>query len=114
MGTANFRKKHRETLGGNMAKRKKRTNIKGKGRATARGKARKTSKLVRGKKTKRTITKTIAPKKARAVKPTASGVETVVVDVIEQPAPGVITVTEFEETRVTRPYSDETEDNDEA
>jgi hypothetical protein len=97
-----------------MAKRKKRTNVKGKGRSTARGKARKPSKLARGKKTKRTTTKTKAPKRARAVKPMASGVETVVVDVIEQPAPGVITVTEFEETQVTRPYSDETGDDDEA
>jgi hypothetical protein len=28
--------------------------------------------------------------------------ETVVVDVIEEPAPGVVTITEFEETKVPR------------
>jgi hypothetical protein len=55
--------------------------------------------------TKRTVTKA-KPKPApvkkdvRKVKqPVAPVVETVAVEVIEQPAPGVITVTEVEETR---------------
>jgi hypothetical protein len=34
------------------------------------------------------------------MKPPGPEVETVVVDVIEEPAPGVITVTEFEETQI--------------
>jgi hypothetical protein len=34
------------------------------------------------------------------MKPPGPGVETVVVDVIEEPAPGVITVTEFEGTQI--------------
>jgi hypothetical protein len=39
-------------------------------------------------------------KAARKVKPSvAPAIETVAVEVIEQPAPGVITVTEIEETR---------------
>jgi hypothetical protein len=46
------------------------------------------------------------------MKPPTPAVETVVVDVVEEPAPGVITVTEFEETQVRRPGSDETEDDD--
>jgi hypothetical protein len=46
------------------------------------------------------------------MKPPTPAVETVVVDVVEESAPGVITVTEFEETQVTRPGSDETEDDD--
>jgi hypothetical protein len=105
-----------------MAKRKKRANIKRKGRATARSTARKRSKPVRGKKTKRTLvraktkrttTKKMTRKKARVAKPSpAPGVETVVIDVVEEPAPGVITVTEFEEVQVTRPGSHETEDDD--
>jgi hypothetical protein len=42
-------------------------------------------------------------KAARRVKqPVAPAVETVAVEVIEQPAPGVITVTEVEETEVRR------------
>jgi hypothetical protein len=36
----------------------------------------------------------------KAARPVASAVETVAVEVIEQPAPGVITVTEVEETEV--------------
>lgn len=36
------------------------------------------------------------------MKPWATEIETVVVDVIEQPVPGVTTITEFEETQVAR------------
>ena len=36
----------------------------------------------------------------KAARPVAPAVETVAVEVIEQPAPGVITVTEVEETEV--------------
>jgi hypothetical protein len=39
--------------------------------------------------------------KVQATKPiNAPAIETVVVDVIEEPLPGVITVTEFEETNI--------------
>ena len=45
--------------------------------------------------------KKVARKKAQRVKsPGAPTVETVVVDVIEKPAPDVITITEFEETEI--------------
>ena len=69
------------------------------------GKARKATKSARAKATKRTVArakpKPAPVKKAvRKVKrPAAPAVETVAVEVIEQPAPGVITVTEVEETR---------------
>ena len=95
-----------------MAKRKKRGPMR-RGKSSVRVKARKTSKA-RGKTAKR-ISARAKPKRAaakkkkvHAMKPRAPSVETVVVDVIEQPAPGVITVTEFEETEVTRPGGDET------
>jgi hypothetical protein len=39
-------------------------------------------------------------KKEQRMKPPGPAVETVVVDMIEQPALGVITVTEFEETQI--------------
>ena len=88
-----------------MAKRKKGSKVQKRKEATARPKARKVSKAARGKATKRTVAKARpkpAPvkKAARKVKqPVAQVVETVAVEVIEQPAPGVITVTEVEETR---------------
>jgi hypothetical protein len=67
-----------------------------------RGKSRKMSKA-RGKTAKRTPARAnkrpAATKKVRAMKPSAPSVETVAVEVIEQPAPNVITVTEVEETR---------------
>jgi hypothetical protein len=40
-----------------------------------------------------------AVRKERMKQPVAPAVESVAVEVIEQPAPGVITVTEVEETR---------------
>jgi hypothetical protein len=43
------------------------------------------------------------------MKPLRPAVETVVVDVIEEPAPGVITVTEFEETEIRRGIPDRDE-----
>jgi hypothetical protein len=39
-------------------------------------------------------------KKEQRMKPPGPAVETVIVDVIEEPVPGVITVTEFEETQI--------------
>ena len=99
-----------------MAKRKKRAKVQPKKRAkprrrraTVHGKARKVSKSARGKATKRTVarakpkraaTKKAVRKKEQRMKPPGPEVETVVVDVIEEPAPGVITVTEIEETQI--------------
>ena len=85
-----------------MAKRKKASKVQKRKTATAHGKSRK----VRGAKaTKRSVARA-KPKRApvkkaarRMKQPVAPAVETVAVEVIEQPAPGVITVTEVEETR---------------
>ena len=77
-----------------MAKRKKQSSkvLKRKG-AKARPKAKKLPKATRRAKPKR------APVK-KAARPVAPAVETVAVEMIEQPAPGVITATEVEETAV--------------
>jgi hypothetical protein len=99
-----------------MAQRKKRPTVR-KGKSTARRKARKPSKSARGRPAKRTVARAIprkrlakaklkrgakkARKRVRAVKPPSTpAVETVVVDVIEEPVPGVTVVTEFEATEV--------------
>ena len=87
-----------------MAKRKKQSSkVQKKKGAIARPKAKKLSKAARGKAaTKRTVARA-KPKHApvkKAARPAAPAVETVAVEVIEQPAPGVITVTEVEETEV--------------
>jgi len=74
------------------------------GKLATRAKARRVSKAAKA--TKRTVAKAkpksapvkkAAPKMVRRMKEPA--VETVVIDLIEQPATGVITVTEVEETR---------------
>jgi hypothetical protein len=88
-----------------MAKSKKRGPVR-KGWSSVRGQARKTSKA-RGKTAKRPPARAkpkraVAKKKVRA-RPGAPSVETVVVDLVEQP------VTEFEETAVTRPGGNETD-----
>jgi hypothetical protein len=91
-----------------MAKRKKASKVQKRaklrrGNSAKRGKARRVAKAAKA--TKRTVAKAKpkpAPvkKAARKVKqPVTPVVETVAVEVIEQPAPGVITVTEIEETR---------------
>ena len=85
-----------------MAKRKKQASVQKRKGATARPKAKKLSKAARGKATKRAVARG-KPKRApvkKAARPAAPTVETVAVEVIERPAPGVITVTEVEETEV--------------
>jgi len=93
-----------------MAKPKKRSKAQQRNRVTARGKARKATKSSRGKASKRTVArakpKRMGVKKAtrkkvqRLKQPGAPTVETVVGDVIQKPAPDVITITEFDETEV--------------
>jgi hypothetical protein len=92
-----------------MAKRKKASKVQKraklrKGNSTKRPKARRVSRaakatkpMVAKAKPKPAPVKKAAPKVVRRVKKPA--VETVIVDLIEQPEPGVITVTEVEETR---------------
>lgn len=91
-----------------MAKRQKRAKGQPKKRVKLRrktGRAQKAAKSARRGGTKLAIgrakpkpaTKKAARKKQQRIKPPSREVETVVVDVIEQPAPGVITITEFEE-----------------
>jgi hypothetical protein len=86
-----------------MAKRKKQSSkVQKREGATARPKAKKLSKAARGKATKRAVARG-KPKRApmnNPTRPAAPTVETAAVEVIEQPAPGVITVTEVEETEV--------------
>ncbi len=101
-----------------MAQRKKRATLRKRKSTTRsqRGKARKPTRGKVGKRTvakskpgkhlaktmpKRTGAKKAARKRASPVKPpSTSTVETVTIDVIEEAAPGEITITEFEETEV--------------
>ena len=89
-----------------MAKRKKRAAAR-RGKAATRGKARKPVKSVRGKAAKRTSARatpkkrvTKAKSKHAVVKTLVPTVETVIVDMIEEPVPGVMVVTEFEATGI--------------
>jgi hypothetical protein len=99
-----------------MAKRKKRAKVRPKKRPKPRGrrvavraKTRRVSKsarekavkpMVAGAKPQRAARKKAVRKKEQRMKPPGPAVKTVVVDVIEEPAPGVITVTEFAETQI--------------
>jgi hypothetical protein len=98
-----------------MARRKKRVTIR-KRKSTVRDRVRKPSESVRAKAVKRTATKLthkkglakakrpgvkkVARKKATPMKLPTPVVETTIIDVVEEPVPGVITVTEFEETDI--------------
>ncbi len=90
-----------------MAKRKTKAKARqtkrAAGKSAARKRARKVSSSTKVKRAKqiRSRTKRKGAQRRRATKPSiAPSVETVVVDVIEEPVPGVITVTEFEETDI--------------
>jgi hypothetical protein len=92
-----------------MAKRKKRAAAR-RGKVATRGKARNPAKSVRGKTAKRTSARATPKKRVtkaksnRAVaKKVAPTVETVIVDMIEEPVPGVMVVTEFEATAIRGP-----------
>ena len=99
-----------------MAKRKKRARAQPKKRAelrktsAPRGRVRKASKSAPRGGTKPSVARArpkravkAAPrKKQQRTRSLGREVETVVVDVNEEPAPGVITITEFEETQVPR------------
>ena len=92
-----------------MAQRKKRAAAR-RGKAATRGKARKPAKSVRGKTAKRTSAKATprkrgikAKSKRAVVKKVVPTVETVIVDVIEEPVPGVMVITELEATEIRGP-----------
>lgn len=104
-----------------MAKRKKRARAQAKKRAKLR-RTRKASKSAQRRGTKRSVArakpkravKGVARKKRQRMKSLGREVQTVVVDVIEEPAPGVITITEYEETQVPRESWVKTERDGEA
>jgi len=93
-----------------MAKRKKKAKAQrtkpATGKSAARKRARKVSSPTKRKRAKQALdrAKRKRMKGTQKVRPrkltNAPAVETVVVDVIEEPLPGVITVTEFEETNI--------------
>jgi hypothetical protein len=87
-----------------MAKRKKQSSkVQKRKGAKARPKAKKLSKAARGKAAPKRAGARAKPKRAsvkKAARHVAPAVETVAVEVIEQPAPDVITVAEVEETEV--------------
>ena len=92
-----------------MAKRKRKATAH-RGKVATRDKARKPGKSVRGKTAKRTTVKATSRKRVtkaklkRAVaKKVVPTVETVIVDVIEEPVPGVMVATEFEATEIRGP-----------
>src|SRR5665811_1286984 len=92
-----------------MAQRKKRVAAR-RGKAATRGKARKPAKSVRGKTAKRNSARatpkkrvTKAKSKRAVAKKVVPPAETVIVDMIEEPVPGVMVVTEFEATAIRGP-----------
>jgi hypothetical protein len=89
-----------------MAKRKKQSaKVQKRKEAKARPKAKKLSKATRGNAAAKPAVARAKPKRApvkKAARPVTPVVETVAVEVIEQPAPGVNTVTEVEETGVRK------------
>ncbi len=91
-----------------MAKRKKGSKVQSRAivlraNSVKRGKARKAAKAAKRPAAKAKPKRAPVKKAVRKVRqPVAPVVETAVVEMLEQPAPGVITVTEVEETEVRK------------
>jgi hypothetical protein len=87
-----------------MTKRKKQSaKVQKRKGAKARPKAKKLSKVTRGKAAAKRAVVGAKPKRApvkKAARPVAPAVETVAVEVIEQPTPAVVTAAEVEETEL--------------
>ena len=66
------------------------------------GKAKRKRKITKAK-SKRSVAKKSASRPMTPTQPSTLQTETTVVDVIEEPVPGVVVVTEFEETHTRRP-----------
>ena len=60
---------------------------------------------------RRVASRTRARPKKQILKPAAGAVETTIVDVIEEPVPGIVTVTEFQAERIVLPNFDETNED---
>ena len=95
-------------MGRIMAKRKKGSKVRSRAKLRKRnsakhGKARKVAKTAKRAVAKAKPKRTPVKKAAREVKqPVAPVVETVAAEVFEQPAPGVMSVTEVEETEIRK------------
>jgi hypothetical protein len=91
-----------------MAKAKKRIATRKKaskrGKATAKPSRKKAAKRATPKKRSRKTTAKIAPRKAPRQK--VPVVEDTIIDVIDEPVPGVVRVTEYETIRTTTPKRD--------
>ena len=95
--------KPNQTKGPIMAKRKRQSKARKRKAATAHGKTPKVAKTAKRTAAKAKPKRAPVKKVARKVKPPiAPVVETVAAEVIEQPARGLITVTEVEETEVRK------------
>ena len=107
-----------------MAKRAMRESTgkaKSKGTSTRKKAGRKTAaKKVARKKTRKAATKTAkkatkprrratTPRRKQRSQQATGAIETTVVDVVEERSPGVVTITEFEETSIAVPDSDKTD-----
>ena len=99
---------HESDRGSIMAKRKRGSKVQSRttlrrAKPAKRGKARKVAKAAKRTAARATPKPAPVKKATRKVKqPIAPVVETVATEVIEQPAPGIITVTEVEETEVRK------------
>ena len=97
-------------------RRKSKVPAKKQVRATAAKMAKRSSKKRSSKKTARALPKKVArgsatrkakPRKQKPLSAAAPQVDTVILDIVEEPAPGTVTITEIESVHVTTPDSAE-------
>ena len=103
--TGATKSKHRKTK--SLAKKQARASASKLAKKSAVKSAKRGTKTLAKKVTRSSATKKARPRKRKQLSTPALQVETEILDIAEEPVPGVLTVTEMESVRVIVPESDE-------
>ena len=103
--TGATKSKHRKTK--SLAKKQARASASKLAKKSAAKSAKRGTKTLAKKVTRSSATKKARPRKRKQLSTPALQVETEILDIAEEPVPGVLTVTEMESVRVIVPESDE-------
>jgi hypothetical protein len=103
--TGATKSKHRKTK--SLAKKRARASASKPAKKSAAKSAKRGTTTVAKKVTRGSATRKTRPRKQKQLSAPAPQVETAIVDIVQEPVPGIVTVTEIESVRVTVPDSAE-------
>ena len=103
--TGAAKSKHRKTK--SLAKKQARARASKPAKKSAAKSAKRGTKTLAKKVTRGSATRKTRPRKQKQLSAPAPQVETAIVDIVQEPVPGIVTVTEIESVRVMVPDADE-------